>query len=176
VSLILRNIPGVAHTTGSDLDDDLKEIHFSLNYIAGITPSRRAEEIRGVVTHELVHCYQYNGREGCPSGLVEGVADWVRLKCGLCPPHWRREREGRWDGGYQHTGYFLEYLCDRFGGDSVRRMNEKLRVEEYDGERFWMELFARPVERLWEDYGEKLREEELVIVDKEDLSEGSRTC
>lgn len=57
VTLILRDMDGVAYTTGSDLDSDHKEIHFSLRYIAGINPaSRQAHEITGVIVHELVHC------------------------------------------------------------------------------------------------------------------------
>ncbi|ORY62938.1 PBSP domain-containing protein [Pseudomassariella vexata] len=159
VTLILRDMGGVAYTTGSDLDDDHKEIHFSLGYIAGITRSRHEAEITGVLTHELVHCYQWNGRGACPGGLVEGIADWVRLNCDLAPPHWKKEAGGKWDGGYQHTAYFLQYLEGRFGEGTVRRLNEKLRTCEYEEKPFWTELIGRPVEQLWEDYREHLKAE-----------------
>jgi len=165
VTLILRDIPGVAYTTGSDLDSDHKEIHFSLAYIQGISqpatsPTRRHDEIMGVVTHELVHCYQYDARGSCPGGLIEGVADWVRLQCQLAPPHWKRgegvgngDDKGRWDAGYQRTAFFLEYLASRFGADTVRKLNEKLRTtRKYEDKPFWTELVGRPVEQLWEDY------------------------
>ncbi|KAI0012970.1 BSP-domain-containing protein [Xylariaceae sp. FL0662B] len=160
VTLILRDMDGVAYTTGSDLDDDHKEIHFSLRYIAGLPTSRHTAEITGVITHELVHCYQWNGRGAAPGGLVEGVADWVRLHCDLAPPHWRREAGDRWDGGYQHTAYFLEYLEGRFGEGTVRRLNEKLRTSRYEEKAFWTELVGRPVEQLWEDYKDKLSRED----------------
>lgn len=155
VTLILRSMNGVAYTTDMELDRDHKEIHFSLDYIAevaggGASPERVASEIEGVVTHELVHCLQYSN--GCPGGLVEGVADWVRLRCGLAPPHWKRSLDGKWDMGYQNTAYFLEYLEWRFGQGTVRRLNEKLRLVEYDERSFWVELVGWPVERLWEDY------------------------
>jgi Peptidase of plants and bacteria len=92
VTLILREMDGVAYTTGTDLDNDHKEIHFSLTYINGIKPpTRLASEITGVLTHELVHCYQWNARDTCPGGLIEGIADWVRLRCDLSPPHWKQE-------------------------------------------------------------------------------------
>lgn len=167
VTLILRDMPGVAYTTGSDLDDDHKEIHFSLGYISGIqqsSPGRRHEEVMGVVTHELVHCYQWNARGSCPGGLIEGVADWVRLQCELAPPHWRRGEgtgnDGKWDAGYQRTAYFLDYLERRFGEGTVRQLNEKLRVtRKYEAKDFWTELVGRPVEKLWEDYREALRKE-----------------
>lgn len=170
VTLVLRDMPGVAYTTGSDLDSDHKEIHFSLSYIANISPDRHAHEITGVLTHELVHCYQHNAQGTCPGGLIEGVADWVRLRCELVPPHWKREAEGAWDGGYQHTAYFLDYLEARFGPGTVRRLNEKLRLRRYEEKPFWTELVGRPVEQLWKDYGEKLKDDEAVVVSKEDLS------
>jgi hypothetical protein len=56
VTLILRSMDGVAYTTGSDLDSDHKEIHFSLDYIHRAIPSsRKTHEIMGVLTHEMVH-------------------------------------------------------------------------------------------------------------------------
>ncbi|KAH6716883.1 peptidase of plants and bacteria-domain-containing protein [Leptodontidium sp. MPI-SDFR-AT-0119] len=177
VTLILRSMPGVAYTTGSDLDDDHKEIHFSLDYIHAISDSRKKDEIMGVLTHEMVHCYQYNAFGTCPGGLIEGIADWVRLNADLSPPHWKKEASGKWDAGYQHTGYFLEYLEQRFDKGTIRRLNEKLRIEKYQEKRFWTELVGRPVEQLWSDYCDvldkekrKTEEDECVLVEKEDAS------
>lgn len=162
VTVILRSMGGVAYTTGSELDGDHKEIHFSLEYIAGIRPrkERATAEIAGVLTHELVHCYQWNGLGSCPGGLIEGIADWVRLRCALEPPHWKREPAavGRWDGGYQHTAYFLDYLENRFGSGTVRRINEKLRLERYNGKSFWADLLGDSVETLWQNYADAVKE------------------
>lgn len=159
VTLVLRDMPGVAYTTGSDLDPDHKEVHFSLGYIANISPpERRAHEVTGVITHELVHCFQRNGFGTCPGGLVEGIADWVRLNCDLSPPHWKRSADGKWDAGYQTTAYFLQYLEERFGEGTVRRMNEKLRIQRYQENTFWSELVGEPVDQLWKRYGEKLKD------------------
>ncbi|KAG9230795.1 peptidase of plants and bacteria-domain-containing protein [Amylocarpus encephaloides] len=175
VTLILRSMPGVAYTTGTELDDEHKEIHFSLDYINSIATFRKMEEIKGVLTHEMVHCYQYNGFGTCPGGLIEGIADWVRLNANLSPPHWKEEATENWDAGYQHTGYFLQYLERRFGPGLVRRINEKLRIEKYEQKRFWTEMCGRPVEQLWGDYektlpkdGGKTEDEECVMVDRED--------
>ncbi|KAK3196810.1 hypothetical protein K4F52_000154 [Lecanicillium sp. MT-2017a] len=160
VTLVLRDMGGVAYTTGTELDDDHKEVHFSLPYIDGVRPPERlAAEIRGVVTHELVHCFQHNAFGTCPGGLIEGVADWVRLQCGHVPPHWKREAKGKWDDGYQSTGYFLEYLEQRFGQGTVRRLNEKLRIQKYREDEFWVELLGRPVDELFEEYRQSLQEE-----------------
>src|SRR5690242_8508422 len=89
ITLVLRDMDGVAYTTGLDLDDDHKEIHLSTKYIEYIGESRRKEEINGVLVHEMVHCWQHHGGNTAPGGLTEGVADWVRLKAGYAPPHWK---------------------------------------------------------------------------------------
>lgn len=127
---------------------------------------------------------QYNARGTCPGGLVEGIADWVRLNSNLAPPHWdRTKRADKWDAGYQNTGYFLEYLENRYGSGTISKMNEKLRTDTYEEKRFWTELLGRPVEQLWSDYGEAVDpkpisgteqtdatvdDDELVMIEKED--------
>ena len=109
VTLVLRSCPGGAHTRGSELDDEHKEIHLSTDYVRGIAPAGRVrDEVVGVVCHEMVHCWQWDARGTCPGGLVEGIADYVRLRCGHGPPHWeRRWRDCAWDDGYERTAYFL---------------------------------------------------------------------
>ncbi|PKS08787.1 hypothetical protein jhhlp_003396 [Lomentospora prolificans] len=159
VTLILRDMGGVAYTTSTDLDVDHKEIHLSLSYVAGVKPRERVgREIEGVLAHELVHCYQYNGKGKCPGGLIEGIADWVRLRCELAPPHWKRDetkserKSKRWDRGYDCTAYFLDHLEETFGRGTVARINGRLRTAEYDEGEFWPGLFEASVEELWEDY------------------------
>ena len=46
-----------------------------------------------------VHVWQYNGNNTAPGGLIEGIADWVRLKDGFIPPHWSRGGDS-WDDGF----------------------------------------------------------------------------
>lgn len=161
VTLIFRSMPGVAYTTGSSLDDDHKEIHLSMDYIGGVPsepPNRQRDEIQGVLVHEMVHCWQWNGIGTAPSGLIEGIADFVRLKAGLSPPHWKKEFGGDWDAGYQHTAYFLEWLENTCGAGSVRKINAALQEREYIEEELWMELFGKNVCELWEDYSKSFDE------------------
>lgn len=69
--LVLRPMPGqVAYTFGTS---GYKEMHFSLDHVVN-SKSRAKEEILGVLTHEMVHCFQYNGQGQTPHGMIEGIA------------------------------------------------------------------------------------------------------
>ncbi|KAK4651544.1 hypothetical protein QC762_602770 [Podospora pseudocomata] len=173
VTLIFRDMDGVAYTTGTDLDHDHKEIHFNLNHISNVasrpnSPTRVRDEIIGVITHELVHCYQWDAKHTCPGGLIEGIADWVRLNCDLSPPHWKKEVDGAWDRGYQHTAYFLQYLEDIFGNSTIRHLNDHLRHHKYHQDSFWEEQFGLGVEELYEGYVQHHKEEERKNKKKQD--------
>ncbi|KAH8698415.1 PBSP domain protein [Talaromyces proteolyticus] len=181
VTIILEDFNGVAYTTGTDLDNDHKEIHFSLSYINHVinTNSDALSELKGVLTHELVHCYQHTAPPPAsskdkdiphpPGGLIEGIADFVRLKAGLVPPHWKKptnskERAEKWDAGYQNTAFFLEWLEDERGRGTVGLVNDRLLTRGYvgeeegdtDGKGFWRGLFGVGVKELWEEYGRYL--------------------
>jgi Peptidase of plants and bacteria len=192
VTVIVHDFPEVAYTTGMELDDDHKEIHFSLSYIEKCADlPDPAKELAGVLTHELVHCYQHTAPPDAgehtphpPSGLIEGIADFVRLKAGLVPPHWKRpssakDRGSKWDEGYQRTAFFLDWLEDiRVGRGAVALVNDRLRRIGYIGEHdeasgqpkekpsgtavnsqtegFWKGLFGVGVLELWEEYGRYL--------------------
>ncbi|CRG89717.1 hypothetical protein PISL3812_06756 [Talaromyces islandicus] len=180
VTVILQDFSGVAYTNGTDLDNDHKEIHFSLSYINHVCNNNAdpLSELKGVLTHELVHCYQHtsppNSKDipGPPGGLIEGIADFVRLKAGFVPPHWQRptsakDRPSKWDEGYQHTAFFLAWLEDeRIGRGAVGLLNDRLLRLGYVGEdkedtkqhesSFWKGLFGVEVSELWEEYGKYL--------------------
>ena len=159
IKLILKPMDGVAYTTSNELDDEHKEIHFSLDYISKISPAspeRRKDEILGVLVHEMVHVWQYNGKGTAPGGLIEGMADYVRLKEKLGPPHWRKRSDCDWDAGYERTAYFFDWLEDEFGCRKVREINERLRDHEYSEEEFWKGIFGVNVDELWKRYSKGL--------------------
>ncbi|KAI0095217.1 plant basic secretory protein [Irpex rosettiformis] len=150
ILLVLRPMDGVAHTFGSDI---YKEIHFSLDHIRN-SSARAKDEIHGVIVHEMVHCFQHDGAKHgghCPGGLVEGVADWVRLRAGYAPPHWREGYGGTWDAGYEATGYFLDWLEERYGYGVVKELNDILGKRAY-GEEVFRDLTGRKVKKLWKLY------------------------
>lgn len=156
ITLVVRDMDGVAYTTGLDIDDDHKEIHLSTRYIEHVSESRQKEEINGVVVHEMVHCWQHHGGNTAPGGLTEGVADWVRLKAGYAPPHWRRTGDCDWDAGYERTAYFLEWLEKDHGEDVVRRINQALKGCKYDAQKLWHDCCGKSIDRLWKEYRECL--------------------
>lgn len=162
VTLIIRSFDGVAYTTGLDLDRDHKEINISAEYIKNCARGGdKRHELLGVICHELVHCFQWDAEGSCPGGLIEGIADWVRLRAGLGAAHWKQEASGEWDGGYQKTGYFLEWLERKFGDGTLRRLNGCLREGEYDGEKVFGECCeGGKVEELWKAYRKDLEKGE----------------
>ena len=164
---------GVAYTIGSDLDGDHKELHFSLNYINGIQSARQKDEIQGILVHEMVHCWQWNAKGTAPGGLIEGIADFVRLKAGFSPPHWKREGGGQWDAGYQHTGYFLEWIENTYGDGSVRKINDALKGKKYEEDDFWEQLFGKKVGLLWEEYEVGLESERKTTETAEEKKKNS---
>ncbi|KAL0951752.1 hypothetical protein HGRIS_008424 [Hohenbuehelia grisea] len=150
IQLVLRQMPGVAHACGSRT---AKEIHFSLSHIVN-SASRARDEILGVLTHETVHCFQYDGSGNCPGGMIEGVADWVRLRAQLGAPHWKRSAGEKWDNGYERTAFFLDWIEGRYGDGTIRELNERVR-DDYN-ERIFKETTGRKVAKLWRLYCESL--------------------
>ncbi|KAF9486422.1 plant basic secretory protein [Pholiota conissans] len=146
ISLILRSMDGVAHTTGSKAH---KEIHYSLDYIKA-TKHRARDEIMGVLVHEVVHCYQYDGHGSCPGGLIEGMADYVRLQADLGPPHWK-PKGGKWDMGYDGTAYFLNWIEQKIGKGTVRKLNACMKGRKYH-EKMFEDLCGKSVDTLWMEY------------------------
>ena len=171
VSLILQAMNSIAYTKGSFLDDDHKQIHLSLDFIAGIACARQEDEIRGVIVHEMVHCWQWNADGTAPGGLIEGIADFVRLKAGLAPPHWTREEGENWDAGYQHTAYFLDWLEEQYGNGTVQRVNERLRRGKYVEREFWKGLFSKEVNELFEDYQKSLHRDKKTKAERSENSD-----
>ncbi|KAG2366233.1 plant basic secretory protein [Suillus spraguei] len=127
ITLVLRSFHGVAYTFGTH---ETKEINFSLDWIKSLEACSQ-DEILGVLVHEVVHCYQYNAKNTCPGGLIEGIADIVRLKAkpdkfyphfhaGFAPPHWRPIAAEKWDaGGSMNDSRYGVELFEKVAGESV---------------------------------------------------------
>jgi len=145
VTLFVESKDGVAYTSND-------EIHLSAEYVANYQGDVKTE-ITGVLYHEMTHVWQWNGNNAAPSGLIEGIADYVRLTANLAPSHWVKPGEGdKWDQGYDVTAYFLQY-CDTVTSGFVAKMNSKLRDGWDLG--FFNDLTGKSVDELWSDYKAK---------------------
>lgn len=98
----------------------------------------------------MTHIWQWNGNPRAPGGLIEGIADYVRLKSGYIPSHWVAPGGGnRWDQGYDVTARFLDYLEGRRNG-FVPELNRRLR-NGYTAD-YFVQLLRKTVDQLWADY------------------------
>uniref|UniRef100_A0A1J3F6W3 Basic secretory protease n=3 Tax=Noccaea caerulescens TaxID=107243 RepID=A0A1J3F6W3_NOCCA len=145
ISMVMENGNGVAFSSGD-------KIRFNAGYLAGVSGDVR-REFTGVVYHEVVHSLQWDGAGQAPRGLIEGIADYVRLKAGYVPSYWGAPGRGdRWDQGYDVTMRFLDY-CSDFRSGFVTELNKKMRSGYSD--RFFVELLGKDVNQLWREYKAK---------------------
>jgi hypothetical protein len=142
VCLFVNDMDGIAYAIND-------EIHVGANYIGNITMDIKWD-FSGVLYHESTHIWQWNGNNQAPGGLIEGIADFVRLKADYAPPHWVQPGGGdRWDEGYSVTARFLDYCNDLMDG-FVAKLNKKMRDGYSDS--YFVELIGKTVDQLWSDY------------------------
>uniref|UniRef100_A0A2N9HJI0 Plant basic secretory protein (BSP) family protein n=1 Tax=Fagus sylvatica TaxID=28930 RepID=A0A2N9HJI0_FAGSY len=142
VSLFIDDMDGVAYASNN-------EIHVSARYINSYSGDVK-REITGVLYHESTHIWQWNGNGQTPGGLIEGIADFVRLKAGYAASHWVQPGQGdKWDQGYDVTARFLDY-CNGLKNGFVAELNKKMK-DGYSAN-FFVELLGKTVDQLWSDY------------------------
>ncbi|XP_074345758.1 uncharacterized protein LOC141684604 [Apium graveolens] len=143
VSLFIDDMDGVAYTSND-------EIHVSARYIQDYNGDVKGE-YTGVLYHEMTHVWQWSN--AAPGGLIEGIADFVRLKAGYAPSHWVQPGEGdKWDQGYDVTARFLDY-CNSLSNGFVAELNKKMK-DTYSAN-FFVEVLGKTVDQLWSDYKAK---------------------
>jgi len=146
VTLKLSKDNGVAVTSGGEMT---LFIPYFANYSKQHSCDETLHEVLGVILHELVHVYQNDGAHTVPGGLIEGIADFIRLQASLGPTHWKRTKGGKWDAGYERTAYFLDWV-ERSNDHFVRKLNA-LSKEKFDLGLFPM-VTGHNLEELWEAY------------------------
>jgi hypothetical protein len=117
-------------------------------------------EIKGILHHEMTHMYQNDDKapgEGTYASLgnvIEGVADFVRIRSGFPPDGAVPTKTGVWDSeGYWKPAFFLLWIDDQYP-DFLYRMN--LGMLAGDGVAWTPDAIAsitgRSVADLWSDY------------------------
>ncbi|CAL4934099.1 unnamed protein product [Urochloa decumbens] len=143
VTLAVEDIDGVAFTSANG-------IHLSAKYVGGYSAGAVKTEVTGVLYHETTHVWQWDGQGQANGGLIEGIADYVRLKAGYAPDHWVKPGQGdRWDQGYDVTARFLEY-CDSLKPGFVAQLNAKMKDGYSDD--FFAQILGKNVQQLWKNY------------------------
>ncbi|XVE66773.1 hypothetical protein DITRI_Ditri08aG0105800 [Diplodiscus trichospermus] len=152
-----KNVPSVSLFIVDNLSPDRvaetlnNEIRVNDKYIqAG---DQLKPGFNGVLYHEMAHVWQWNGngqRDNTTGGLIEGIADFVRLKANYIPAGWAKPGDGnRWYDGYSVTARFLDY-CEGLKPGFVAELNKKMR-DGYSTD-FFFQLLGKTVDQLWTDY------------------------
>lgn len=71
-----------------------------------------AEEVRGILFHEMTHAYQFSTGVELPA--IEGLADTVRYLNGYVPTSFRQPG-GSWTSSYKTTAFFFAWIKERKG-------------------------------------------------------------
>ncbi|KAK9677748.1 hypothetical protein RND81_11G164500 [Saponaria officinalis] len=142
--------PGVVAETGNN------QIQFSSDYLGSFSGDVKTE-FTGVIYHEMTHVWQWDGNgqvsQKNRGGLIEGIADYVRLKARFIPSGWAQPGDGKnWYDGYSTTARFLDY-CDSLMSGFVAQLNKKMKDGYSDG--FFQDLLGKSVDQLWSDYKAK---------------------
>jgi Peptidase of plants and bacteria len=117
-----------------------------------------ADEIRGMLSHEGTHGYQWGPKnageyDGSSDfyGEIEGLADYVRISLGLHPSA-EKNKGGDWNSGYTTTGFFIQYLTTK-DVDFARKLNASARdYPKWSWDLACKNILGKGVQDLWDDY------------------------
>ncbi|MGL5149501.1 MAG: basic secretory protein-like protein [Clostridium sp.] len=148
---------GVAYKNGASPE---ALIVVSAKYLENFKNSGRdlATEIRGVLTHEIVHIYQFDS--GIELFILEGIADLSRYLADSIPLD-ARKVGGNYSDSYKTTGFFLDWLraknIDKY--DFLYELNKSASKEnngEWSINAQFEELAGGNVLDLWNEYQAEL--------------------
>ncbi|XP_048131501.1 uncharacterized protein LOC125314089 [Rhodamnia argentea] len=132
----------IATTNGS-------RIYVNADYLQ-IFPGNMTDEFTGIVYFMSGLVWEWTGNGNAPTGLITGMADYIRLTAGWRYWGWPRRGSGlRWDEGYATTANFLEF-CELLRPGFVSDLNAMM-IDSYSDVYFW-ELLGKSVDVLWEEY------------------------
>lgn len=155
IRLRVYDFEGVANAGGGN-------INLSSRHVANYRdPDDALFEFIGVLLHESTHLYQFDGGGGA---LVEGMADFVRIRAGHHRMN-RRTRGGAWTDAYTTSGFFFSWLAGPGGLQSDGRakadpdigwaINRAMRGDSFD-EQVFVERLGKDVDALWQEYQDAL--------------------
>jgi len=154
ITLIVEYFDGVAWKAGNPPEIT---VCISSHYLQTYYDSGKdlLWEISGILYHELTHGYQFDdgGRYSELSGLIEGIADTVRLFAGYIDPA-SQHHGGHWTSGYKTTAFFFAWIEQTKHQGFLYELNQSLDPD--DGiDWTWDEIetiTGESVSTLWEEY------------------------
>jgi len=140
------------------------EIGFDMNYLNDFASSHTdkvsADEIYGVLCHELCHGYQ-NEPKNCGEyksgdeyfGFIEGTADFCRLQTGGFNPKRYPSKGGSYKEGYNTTAFFYQWIMNARDKDFLKKMNRTaVDIDPWSMDAVTKELLGSSALSLWALY------------------------
>ncbi|CAM6089177.1 unnamed protein product [Calypogeia fissa] len=157
VTLYVDNITGVAYTLRAGDGVQYPEIHLSAIYVDSLPQGDLvglSYEITGVLVHESTHVWQnFNGSYGVDpvfTGVIEGIADFIRLRSGYPAKHWVQTSGGEWYSGYSTTAYFFDWIDATLVPGFVNELNYMM-MNTWDVS-FIEQITGMSADALWTEY------------------------
>jgi hypothetical protein len=169
----IYDFDGVAHASGTTIE-------FSSRHIVKFTGEQALLEYTGVMVHESVHLLQNFGGEG---GMVEGMADFVRVRAGFYEDG-RRRPGGNWSDPYTTGGFFFSWLSGPGilydDGYEPKDLDIGWAINQKMGswnKSLFEERFGKTVETLWDEYQDAIAKDfdPLAFIIDPTLTEDSYT-
>lgn len=123
-----------------------------------------AEEVKGILFHELTHAYQHSSAQDLSS--IEGVADLVRYLSGYMSLDYRKVG-GEYTSSYKITGFFYDWIQAVYQDqcDFLYELNQTASPAnngEWSLESAFIKITGKTPEVLWAQYQQELEEKGMA--------------
>lgn len=123
ITLHIEDYDGVAAKWGDvgDIDVQISTQHLTNVSNQGSGAKGVADEVTGILLHEMTHMYQNDDKPEATSpylpNMYEGIADFVRARAGFMPNGRTPSKSGNWyDKTYSAQAFFWLYVDTAFPG------------------------------------------------------------
>lgn len=155
ITLEIHDYDGVAAKWG-DVGDIGVEI--SSRYLGTVGEDRIADEVKGILLHEMTHMYQNDDKPEATSpylpGMYEGIGDFVRIRAGH-PPEGAKpnDKGGNWyDKSYTSQAFFWLFVDTKIP-DFVYKLNLTMKKDGVPWSEDSIQTIAgKSGDELWAEY------------------------